>query len=158
MAELSGAEPSDIVADIEAAAGSLVEVWYAAGQTGGSTVSPAQLRALRVVERRPGLTVAELADQLSTISSWASRLCDRLEAEGYLERRPSAAGHGRRHLELRLRPDGLRLLVNLQRRRQEGLAVVLSRMTVSERAALARGLRGFARASSAPPARAAETA
>lgn len=129
---------------VETAASALVETWLAASK---HHLPAAQLRALQAVQRNPGLTVAELAVQLGTIASWASRLCDRLEAEGYLERK--ASGHGRHHLQLRVRPDGLRLLESLSQQRRAALDEVLGAMTGPERAALLRGLRGFTRAAGA---------
>jgi DNA-binding MarR family transcriptional regulator len=140
---------------VEAMAGALVEVWLGSTRPG---LPAAQLRALQAVERRPGLTIADLAAELGTIASWASRLCDRLEADGYLERRPS--DHGRRHLELRLRTDGYQILDALRHQRGAAIAHVLVAMTGPERAALLRGLHGFARARQAerPAADSARTA
>ncbi len=119
-------------------------------------ISPAQLRALMAVERRHELNLAQLAEELGTISSWASRLCDRLEADGYLERRPTSGG--RRQVVLRLREPGRRLLAEVEHRRREAVRAVLVAMAPSERASLVRGLEGFARAAGPSPARAARSA
>jgi len=137
----------DLAVAIESAAAGLVGTWLAAADSAQTAVSAAQLRALSAVERRPGLSVAQLATELGTIPSWASRLCDRLEADGYVERRASSAG--RRQLQLHLCRDGHRLLAAIHERRREALRAALAAMTAAERASLLAGLLAFDRTSGA---------
>lgn len=139
-----------VASEIERAARTLVLVWSRAEDSVQSQISAAQLRALVVVGRRGRLNLSQLAAELGTIPSWASRLCDRLVAAGYVERR--ASDERRREIVLTLGRDGHRLLEELETRRSEALADVLSCMAPDDRAALLRGLEAFtAVASAAPP-------
>ena len=70
----------------------------------------------------------------------ASRLCDRLEAAGFLYR---VSGTSRRAIMLRLSPEGRDLLDRLRRQRREDLSRVLARMPPAARTALATGLAQF---------------
>lgn len=127
---------------IEQAAQSLV---FAMAQATSdlSAVSGAQLAALSAIARRGSLNLAQLAEELGTIPSWASRLCDRLEADGYIERRLNETG--RRQVTIKLRTPGRRLLGELQRRRTAALVPVVEQMSAAERKALLRGLEAFDR-------------
>ncbi|HET9075634.1 MAG TPA: MarR family transcriptional regulator [Acidimicrobiales bacterium] len=152
MSEPAGTDIEALGLEVEAAASALVESWLAAADGDRPVISAAQLRALGVIEQRPGLSLAELAEQLGTIASWASRLCDRLEADGYMERVPAA--HGRRRLQLYLLPDGRAALDGIRRRRREAMGRVLAAMTAQQRRSLLAGLRAYRRAVSATgPAR-----
>lgn len=133
----------DLVDDIERAAHSLVSALVRAGSD-QPAVSGAQLAAMSAIARRGSLNLAQLAEELGTIPSWASRICDRLEADGYIERRLNETG--RRQVTIKLRRPGEQLLADLQNRRVAALAPVVGRMTAAERKALLRGLLGFARA------------
>ena len=136
--------------EVERAARMLVLVFSRAEDSVQSQISAAQLRALVVVGRRGQLNLSQLASELGTIPSWASRLCDRLVAAGYVERR--ASDERRREIVLSLGRDGRRLLDELEARRREALADVLSCMAPDDRAALQRGLDAFAAMASAAPA------
>ncbi len=63
-----------------------------------------------------------------------SRLCDRLEALGFVRRSSSPAS--RREVELRLTAQGRAHLDRLRARREERLAAVLARVTPASRARL----------------------
>src|ERR1700748_3204234 len=78
--------------------------------------------------------------QLGALGSAARRLCDRLEAAGFLHR---VHGSSRRAVILRLSPEGRALLDGLRRQRREDLARVLGRMPPAARTALAAGLSQF---------------
>lgn len=133
----------DRAESVEQAAQSLLAMLVQAGGDQPS-VSGAQLAALTVIARRAPLNMAQLAEELGTIPSWASRICDRLEADGYIERRLNQTG--RRQVSIKLRPPGQRLLADLQDRRVAALSPVLQRMTAADRGALQQGLEAFARA------------
>lgn len=144
MSKRVGTDTEGLGLEVEAAASALVESWLAATDGDRPVITGAQLRALGVIEQRPGLSLTELAEQLGTIASWASRLCDRLEADGYIERLP--ASHGRRRLELRLRPPGRSALDAIRCRRRQAMGQVLEAMTAQERRSLLAGLRAYSRA------------
>jgi DNA-binding MarR family transcriptional regulator len=76
----------------------------------------------------------------------ASRLCDRLEAAGLLER--LLHPHRRREVQLVLTGRGRQVLNEVAARRSQALAAVLAAMEPGERAALSGGLRAFLSAQS----------
>lgn len=139
---------AEVAAAVEARALPLVLMWLKAEDSAHEKVSPAQLRAMVVLERSEGCNLTQLAHELGTIASWASRLCDRLVAAGYVER---GSGGDRREVVLRLRGEGRALLADLQRRRRDLLVGTLARMTAPERRALVIGLEGFSRVASDLP-------
>ncbi|WP_409186243.1 MarR family winged helix-turn-helix transcriptional regulator [Amycolatopsis sp. VS8301801F10] len=104
-------------------------------------LSNAQLRAVVALDRHDGLNLRTLAELLGSTPPLTSRLCDRLEAVGFLERLPSA--RDRRELTLRLSERGRGYLRELRARRRESVRSVLAEMTPAGRAALARGLREY---------------
>lgn len=130
--------------EVERAARALFQTLLKASELPPALVSGAGLAALRAIESRAGLSVAELARDLGTIPSWSSRLCDRLETDGYIERRRSEPG--RRQVAITLTASGERLLNQIELRRRQALVGVLERMTAPERAALLAGLAAFTRA------------
>lgn len=81
----------------------MLDVLWGRGQEGACAVSPSQLRALIVIEQRPGVNRRDLGEALGSAPPSVSRLCDRLEAAGLLERSP--ARNSRREVELRLKAD-----------------------------------------------------
>ena len=130
--------PGPLVAAIEEAAGFLAAIWNR--ETADLPTSAAQLHVLLIVERHRDINLSGLAAQLGALASSASRLCDRLEAAGFLHRVPGAS---RRAVILRLSPQGRDLLDRLRRQRREDLARVLARMPPAARTALAAGLSQF---------------
>ncbi|RSD15557.1 MarR family transcriptional regulator [Amycolatopsis eburnea] len=101
-------------------------------------LSVSQLRAVVALDRRDGINLRELAEQLDSTPPLVSRLCDRLEAVGFLERLPSA--RSRRELTLRLSDRGRAYLQDLRSRRRDRVEALLAKMTPDGRAALATGL------------------
>ena len=132
--EISG----PLVAAVEEAASFLAAIWNR--ETAELPTSAAQLHVLLIVERHRDINLSGLAAQLGALVSSASRLCDRLEAAGFLHRVP---GTSRRAVMLRLSPEGRDLLDRLRRQRREDLSRVLARMPPAARTALATGLAQF---------------
>jgi DNA-binding MarR family transcriptional regulator len=104
-------------------------------------LSVSQLRAVVALDRQDGVNLRELAEQLGSTPPLVSRLCDRLEAVGFLDRLPSA--RSRRELTLRLSDRGRAYLRDLRARRREGVQALLAKMTPAGREALAAGLREY---------------
>ncbi|MFF9274575.1 MarR family winged helix-turn-helix transcriptional regulator [Streptomyces griseosporeus] len=125
----------------------LADLWSLAAQAAVLRLSPHQLRALRVLQAAPGLNLTGLAEQLEIGLPTASRLCDRLEAAGLLER--ALHPHRRREVRLGLTVRGRRVLDDVAARRAQALADVLAAMEPDDREALRRGLRAFAAARAA---------
>ena len=127
--------------DLEAGIGVLMVVWGRSAERIKPQVSPSQLRALVVVDRHGSINLMSLADELGSIPSVTSRLCDRLQAAGLLDR--LAGSDDRREVMLQLSKDGRRLLRQFRRERQADLKQVLDEMTPRSRNALLTGLSAF---------------
>ncbi len=104
-------------------------------------LSVSQVRAVVALDRYEGLNLRTLAELLGSTPPLASRLCDRLEAVGFIERLPHS--QNRRELALRLSDSGRAYLQDLRARRRESLHTVLAALTTEERDALTSGLRAF---------------
>ncbi|MEU5593303.1 MarR family transcriptional regulator [Streptomyces sp. NPDC020298] len=140
-AESPGDDPSVDAREIADAVERLTNLWALAAQEAPVRLSPHQLRALRALETTPTVNLTGLAARMDIGVPTASRLCDRLEAAGMLER--ALHPHNRRELQLRLTGQGRRVLRDVARRRVQALAGVLTTMAPAERSALIRGLKAF---------------
>ncbi|WP_307795755.1 MarR family transcriptional regulator [Amycolatopsis sp. 195334CR] len=130
----------------------LLEIMFEqAAEASARPLSTSQLRAVVALDRHDGLNLRALAELLGSTPPLVSRLCDRLQAVGFLERLPSS--RSRRELTLRLSERGRAYLRDLRARRRESVQSVLAKMSPDARAALDTGLRGFhaAAAESAGP-------
>ncbi|MET8677897.1 MarR family transcriptional regulator [Streptomyces sp. NPDC004647] len=116
-------------------------LWEHSKEVPTAPVSTAQLRAMYLLEREDGIKLKSLADGLGATPPSASRLCDRLEAVGFLERAPSASS--RRELELSLTPAGREHLGKVRALREEHLAPLVTAMPAVQQAALRDGLRAL---------------
>ncbi|MFI0786093.1 MarR family winged helix-turn-helix transcriptional regulator [Streptomyces lydicus] len=141
--------------DAAAAASELIELLEVLWEQGRDAVPTApvslsQLRVLYAVERDEGINLRTLSRLLGAAPSSVSRLCDRLQAIGFLRRAPHPSSG--RELELRLTGQGVAYLFGLRARREEALRSFIARMPRRERRALAEGLTGFrAVVDAAPP-------
>lgn len=120
---------------------SLAHLWATAGQGASLRLSPHQLRALRILESGPGLNLTALAEGMEIGLPTASRLCDRLEAAGLVER--GLHPRRRREVQLNLTGHGRQVLEEVASNRSRALAAVLAAMHPTEREALGRGMRAF---------------
>ncbi|MFJ2738203.1 MarR family winged helix-turn-helix transcriptional regulator [Streptomyces sp. NPDC087440] len=119
-------------------------------------VSTSQLRVLYTLDQQDGINLRDLGRQIGAAPSSASRLCDRLQAIGYLHR--SFSSTDRREVTLRITSLGRAYLSELRAHREEELASTLAAMTAQERDALMSGLAAFRKAHDAATARAAARA
>ncbi|GAA0570236.1 hypothetical protein GCM10010172_63370 [Paractinoplanes ferrugineus] len=131
---------ADVAAAVESAAESLLSVLDAQAPA----VPPAQLRVLTIVASNRHTNMSRLAETLEVVPSSASRLCDRLEANGLLRRVPDP--RDRREVRLMMTPAAQRLLDELRSRRRRALATVLERMPAAVRQELVHSLTAFAEA------------
>lgn len=104
-------------------------------------LSSHQLRALRALQTAPELNLTALAERLDIGLPTASRLCDRLEAAGLLERAPHP--HNRREVRLTLTAQGRHVLADVAARRVQVLAAALAAMDPRDLMLLRHGMRGF---------------
>ncbi|MER5512336.1 MarR family transcriptional regulator [Streptomyces sp. NPDC002766] len=137
-------EPQE-VARVTSEAAELLEVLW--GRASTAPVSASQLRVLFILEHNEGINLRTLADALGSTPPSTSRLCDRLQAVGFVERRAATAS--RRELELYLSRRGRAFLTGLRVRRQSALQSVLEQMPAARRSALLRGLEAFCAAAAA---------
>jgi DNA-binding MarR family transcriptional regulator len=137
--------------EIADAVESLTDLWSVAAQGVALRLSPHQLRALRALQAAPGLNLTGWAEWLDIGLPTASRLCDRLEAAGLLER--VLHPRKRREVQLSLTPAGRHVLREVAERRAQALAVTLRVMEPAERVALNHGLKAFLSAQAAPLSR-----
>jgi DNA-binding MarR family transcriptional regulator len=116
----------------------LVEAAERAVEKISSSVPPAQLRALLIIDRVGSLNLNKLAAQVGASASATSRLCDRMEVAGLLTR--DRAVGSRREIVLLLTESGRRLAEWVRDQRRAALAELLSAMSPEGREALVRGL------------------
>ncbi|MFJ7270476.1 MarR family winged helix-turn-helix transcriptional regulator [Streptomyces sp. NPDC099050] len=120
----------------------LLEVlWHPIQEAAVGPVPASQLRALTVIEGRSGINLRDLGEALGSAPPAVSRLCDRLEAAGLLQR--SRGRTNRREVELTLSRGGHAVLADTRSLRAHKAAEVLSRMTPQDRRSLAEGLAAF---------------
>ncbi|MEU5952213.1 MarR family transcriptional regulator [Streptomyces sp. NPDC047525] len=111
---------------------------------GSATIAPAstsQLRLMYVVDRAEGIRMRTLCKRLATTPPSVTRMCDRLQAIGFLERLP-CPGSGR-EVTLRLTADGQNHLLRIREQRENTLHHAINALPQAERRALAKGLAGL---------------
>ena len=128
-----------------ARAAELLEVLW--GRASTAPVSASQLRVLFILEHNEGINLRTLADALGSTPPSTSRLCDRLQAVGFVERRTPLTN--RRELQLHLSRHGRAFLTDLRLRRETTLQSVLDRMPADRRSALQDSLEAFCLAAAA---------
>ena len=109
-----------------------------------SAVSIPQLRVLVMITARGPLNLTAVADGLGVNPSNASRTCERLVSEGYLDRRDDP--QDRRNLTLTLTEDGTRMVNTVMHHRRQVLQQILGRMSANQRKQLSRSMQAFTNA------------
>ncbi|MEV0600244.1 MarR family transcriptional regulator [Streptomyces sp. NPDC050315] len=132
--------------DAAYAAREVIELLEVLWERGRDAVSPApvsasQLRVLYAVERVEGINLRTLGEILGAAPSSVSRLCDRLQALGFIDRIPSPSSG--RELQLWLTDRGSSYLHDLRARREEALLAAIGLMPPEACAALTEGLTSF---------------
>ncbi|MFI1187079.1 MarR family winged helix-turn-helix transcriptional regulator [Streptomyces californicus] len=130
------------------AASSIVELldvmWDHARNATTGTVAPgstSQLRLMYVIDGEEGVRMRTVCRRLSSAPPTVTRMCDRLQAIGFLERLP-CPGNGR-EIALRLTPAGREHLQRIRAQRDTVLHQAIANMSPGERGALAEGLVGL---------------
>jgi MarR family transcriptional repressor of emrRAB len=91
--------------------------------------SPAECAAILVLDKYPGASIEELRGPLALSHSGCVRLVDRLEGEGYVERR---AGTDARAVAISLTRKGRDAAAHARARREEVLLSAVSTLTRDE--------------------------
>ncbi|MEU0381033.1 MarR family winged helix-turn-helix transcriptional regulator [Streptomyces cyaneofuscatus] len=142
------AVPSRIWQEATHSASSIVELldvmWdHARNATQGMTApgSTSQLRLMYVVDREDGIRMRTVCHRLASAAPTVTRMCDRLQAIGFLERLPNPDNG--REITLRLTPTGKDHLQRIREQRDTMLHQAIDNMPPAERHALALGLAGL---------------
>ncbi len=104
-------------------------------------ITLAQYRAMVVLNRRPGLTVSDLAEELLVSSSTVTRLCDRLVRKGLIRRQRSRGD--RRQTTIFLSSFGRQLISEVTDRRREELGRILSVLSFRQQREIVEALSVF---------------
>ena len=102
----------------------------------GADLPVAQLQALNVLAGAEDLRMSELAERIGVAESTATRLVDRLETAGLVERRTSPPD--RRCVVAELTPAGRKMAVELDESRRQFLAELLAMLPAGDRRELIR--------------------
>ncbi|GAA2313759.1 MarR family transcriptional regulator [Streptomyces kunmingensis] len=137
------------VAQVACHVSELLEVLWGRGQeaTSAGPLPPSQFRALTVIEDQQGVNQRALGEALGSRPSSVSRLCDRLEAAGLVERLASPTS--RREVDLRLSRRGAAVLDDFRASRAREIEAVLQTMSPAQLRTLAEGLEQFQDAAAA---------
>ncbi|MFH9749035.1 MarR family winged helix-turn-helix transcriptional regulator [Streptomyces anulatus] len=142
------AVPSRIWQEATHSASSIIEhldvMWdHARNATKGMTApgSTSQLRLMYVVDREDGIRMRTVCQRLASGAPTVTRMCDRLQAIGFLERLPSPDNG--REITLQLTPTGKEHLQRIREQRDAMLHQAIDNMPAAERRALALGLAGM---------------
>jgi DNA-binding MarR family transcriptional regulator len=133
--------PDEVLHALTSVAEHLEVLWERSREVSAAPLSVSQLRAMFVLERAEPMNLRSLGEALDSSPPSVSRLCDRLQAVGHVERSTSAAS--RREVELRLSERGRAYLRDLRDRRKEHLRRLIESMPESARTALFEGLAAF---------------
>ncbi|MFD5458201.1 MarR family transcriptional regulator [Streptomyces olivaceus] len=137
-------EPEE-AARVTSTAAELLEVLW--GRASTAPASASQLRVLFIVEHQAGINLRTLADSLASTPPSTSRLCDRLQAAGLIEREVSRTD--RREVRLHLSSRGHAFLDDLRARRERELQAVLHLMPQGSATGVRRVLESFCEAPAA---------
>ena len=111
-------------------------------------VSISQFRVLIIIASRGPMALSTLAEAVGVHPSNATRACDRLVADGLLDRRDEPAD--RRHLRLTLTRAGRDLVNSVTARRRDAVEEILQRMAPGSHDELIRAFGAFAAAAGEP--------
>ncbi|MFI8232696.1 MarR family winged helix-turn-helix transcriptional regulator [Streptomyces sp. NPDC085900] len=122
----------------------LLEVMWERSKDAAATApaSTSQLRLMYVIDQQQGIKMRAVCHLLASSPSNVSRMCDRFQATGFLERLPCPQSG--REVTLRLSPTGTRHLQRVREQREAMLHQAINNMPAGERRALARGLTALA--------------
>lgn len=138
MVSLDGCDGTVDICAVERGVIALTEAWNAAVEGLESPVPPTQLRALLIIGQAGRPSLGQLAEALGASASATSRLCDRMQAAGLLNR---VAHDKHRGVTLILTAPGQRLADWVGDRRRAMLRQLLDAMSATGRTALEEGLR-----------------
>ena len=113
-----------------------------------SDVTLVQFRTLVVLSTRGPQASSALAEELAIAPSSVTRMCDRLEAKGLVERRHSASDGRQRTVALTA--EGAELVDHVVAARRRDIVALVRSVPASQRPALTEALTALARAGGEP--------
>jgi DNA-binding MarR family transcriptional regulator len=139
---MSAASQDEVVDSVLSASRALVAVAARSLAAAEEQVTLPQYRALVVLASRGPQRALDLAGALDVNQSTVTRMCDRLDRKGLIDRiRPA---DNRRVVITTISPAGRQLVDAVTRRRRRELRAILRKMTPEVRAALVPTFRAFA--------------
>jgi DNA-binding MarR family transcriptional regulator len=144
-----GSDSDDIVDVVLRASRALVAIAARSIAEVDDAVTLPQFRVLVTLAASGSRNVSALADELGVHASTASRMCDRLEGSGLVEREASTTS--RREVIVRLTPKGQQLLSRVTKARRRAIKDVVVKVPDASRTVLVRGLRAFSDAAGEVP-------
>ncbi|MFC8224972.1 MarR family winged helix-turn-helix transcriptional regulator [Streptomyces sp. NPDC057287] len=108
------------------------------GTLSTAPLSSIQTRVMYIIDREPGINLSTLGRHLSAAAPSVTRLCDRLQAAGFLRRIPHV--EDRRATKLELTEAGSTHLHGIRHRREQVLRQAMERMSPDAQHALVSGL------------------
>lgn len=138
----------DLVSAVLASSRALLAIATLSMDASPIEVTLSQFRALVVLSSRGPQHMSGLARVMKLLPSSATRLVERLEKKGLVERHRSASS--RREIELDLTPAGIDLVTAVMDARRIHVERVLREVPADRRAPLASAFQEFARAAGEP--------
>jgi len=142
-------DSDDLVDGVLRASRALVAVAARSIAQVDDAVTLPQYRALVALAARGPQRVTDLADELGVHPSSATRMCDRLERAGFIDR--SVAVGNRREVEVSLTRSGRALLDRVTTARRREIARIVKDVPKSLREAMVEGLQTFSDAAGEVP-------
>lgn len=137
--------PGTVSHDAARSVGDVVELldvlWQRTRESAPAPASASQLRLMYVVDRAGALRMRALCERLATAPPSVTRMCDRLQAIGFLERLPCPDSG--REVTLRLTAAGQAHIRRIREEREDMLHLAITSMSHADRRALAKGLAGL---------------
>lgn len=106
-------------------------------------LSVPQFRTLAYLDRRPGVSLGDVADHIGLTLSSLSKIVDDLVGRGLVTR--AAAPNDRRYVTLTLTQAGVAMLGTMRRATQADLAVILDQLSEEDQAAVSQAMRALRR-------------
>lgn len=148
MVKSSGGVSADEIEAVMRAARALVGISAASIAEVDDVVTVPQLRVMMMIETAGAVNLSAVAAGLQVSASNASRICDRLQKTGMVDRRDDPSD--RRNVTLTLTSDGQTLINKVLRHRRTAIRRVLQQMTPRQRERVAAAMDEFAVAAGEP--------
>lgn len=148
LTELAEGGDDPIVTAILVASRALIAIAAVSLESAPLEVTLGQFRAIQIIATQGPQNMSALAALMRISPSSSTRLVERLERKGLVLRQPSPTS--RRSVELRLTPDGERVVDEVLEVRRREIALVAGRLAAKDRPAVRDAFERFALAAGEP--------